>query len=336
MVRGGFEFNQLHKEALTLCKKAQFSPFQSRSVVKKSWYCNRATPVHFAAINPDPYYLKTLLSVKPEFNILDGQGRTPTHYASTCSAPEPLIYLIENGVNVKLADKVGKTPLYLAAEVGRLANVRVILKYQSMVESGSLGGGPPLLGSPDASKDSLINHPNSKNSYCPLHIAAANGHADVVAELLNQGADPDRTTTATYDKLTPAMLAARHGHLPVLQLLIEKGDVNIEATDKKGRTALTYAVIDGQGHIVSYLLRMGANNQVKDSSGNTLVHYAAAYGWYFIWLLLLETGCPPNEPNDWKMTPLGIAFLKGHIGLVEEILKKPGIDVNSPIDDTTS
>lgn len=49
----------------------------------------------------------------------------------------------------------------------------------------------------------------------------------------------------------------------------------------------------------------------------------------------MEAGCSPNEPNDWKMTPLAISFMKGHIGLVEYILKQPGVDIDSRINDST-
>lgn len=49
----------------------------------------------------------------------------------------------------------------------------------------------------------------------------------------------------------------------------------------------------------------------------------------------MEAGCPPNEPNDWKMTPLAISFMKGHMGLVEYILKQTGVDIDSRINDST-
>lgn len=49
----------------------------------------------------------------------------------------------------------------------------------------------------------------------------------------------------------------------------------------------------------------------------------------------MESGCPPNEPNDWKMTPLAISFMKGHMGLVEYILKQPDVDIDSRINDST-
>jgi ankyrin repeat protein len=62
--------------------------------------------------------------------------------------------------------------------------------------------------------------------------------------------------------------------------------------------------------------------------GNTVLHYAAAYGWYFCLTLLLDSKANPNVANDWKVTPLGIAFLKGHMGLADILLDQPNVDIN--------
>ena len=71
--------------------------------------------------------------------------------------------------------------------------------------------------------------------------------------------------------------------------------------DKLKVTPLMHAVISGQAHIVSYLLNLGCNADAADTSGNTCVHYAAAYGWYHCLRLLLDAGADPNKPNDWKV-----------------------------------
>ena len=72
-------------------------------------------------------------------------------------------------------------------------------------------------------------------------------------------------------------------------------------TDKFKRTALIHAARDGSAHILSYLLARGSNANAADSSGNTVLHYAAAYGWYFCTRALLDAGAKPDEPNDWKV-----------------------------------
>ena len=62
------------------------------------------TPIHCAAINPNPKYLIKLLSVLPEYNITDKSQRRPIHYAAACVSPKPLEYLLSRSV---LQSRVG-------------------------------------------------------------------------------------------------------------------------------------------------------------------------------------------------------------------------------------
>jgi ankyrin repeat protein len=324
--KGGFGFNLLHQEALTKNKKSPLSPFKPISVPKKALGNARLTPIHCAAANPDPYCLTTLLNAQPDFSILDANNWTPMHYAAGCSGPGPLTYLLSRGLSTSMIEKEGNTPLHLAARYGRSHNVKLLLEAESKASSGSGSESEAL----EVSSLTRVN----KGGQSPLHIAAKFGHRETVKILLTfPGVDGNRQTSAQFDKLTPLMLAAQQGHLDVVKELVG-GGVKLEVVDKKGRSALTHAVLNGHAHVVSFLLRHGDNHLVKDTSGNTLVHYAAAYGWYFNFKLLVEAGCCPNESNQWKMTPIAIAFMKGHIGLVEILLKEPGVDVNSPIDDS--
>lgn len=45
--------------------------------------------------------------------------------------------------------------------------------------------------------------------------------------------------------------------------------------------------------------------------------------------LLMEADADLNATNDWKLQPLAVAYLKGHILLVEELLKTGKVDVNA-------
>ena len=62
-----------------------------------------------------------------------------------------------------------------------------------------------------------------------------------------------------------------------------------------------HAAMNGSTSVLSYLLKIGASPNRKDTSGNTPMHYAAAYGWYFCVKMLLENGGDPGPANDWKV-----------------------------------
>ena len=82
---------------------------------------------------------------------------------------------------------------------------------------------------------------------------------------------------------------------------INNTTIRILYADRFKRTALIHAIMNGHAHIASYLLRLGASPTHADSSGNTCLHYAAAYGWYFCLELLLEAKVPVDVLNDWKV-----------------------------------
>uniref|UniRef100_A0A914RY24 PARP n=1 Tax=Parascaris equorum TaxID=6256 RepID=A0A914RY24_PAREQ len=155
---------------------------------------------------------------------------------------------------------------------------------------------------------SMVNA-KAQNGMTPLHMAAEKGHEEVVRVLLAESdINVDVQTAAGNKKLTPLMVACRMGF---------KGD-------KLKRTALTHAVMNGQNHVVAMLLRRGASPCTPDSSGNTPAHYATAYGWLEC-LELLAKADPSclGINNDWHLAPLAVAYLKGHVGIVEWLVGGP-------------
>ena len=97
----------------------------------------------------------------------------------------------------------------------------------------------------------------------PLHSAAVRGHKDVVALLLDKGADI--AATGNWGK-TALRLAAERGHKDVVALLLDKG-ANITATEITGATALHFAAESGHKDVVALLLDKGADITVTDNGG---------------------------------------------------------------------
>lgn len=110
------------------------------------------------------------------------------------------------------------------------------------------------------------------------------------------------------------MLAAANGDLDMVRTLISH-KARVEKPDKFKRTALTHAVINGAANVASFLLSIGADPNKLDTSENSNLHYACAYGWWFCMKILIDAGAVMDAQNSWRITPLGVAVMKGHKGM---------------------
>ena len=44
--------------------------------------------------------------------------------------------------------------------------------------------------------------------------------------------------------------------------------------------------------------------------------------------VLIDAGAVVDAKNEWSLTPLGVAIMKGNKGIVDHLVKLPGIDIN--------
>ncbi|KAK6348997.1 hypothetical protein TWF730_009757 [Orbilia blumenaviensis] len=111
-----------------------------------------------------------------------------------------------------------------------------------------------------------LDSKDSKFGRSPIVWAALEGHGKVVQELLQWGVDPN---SADYQKRTALFHAAANGHMEVLNILIENDEIDINAQDIGGGTALHWAALKGREDITSTLLDNGANVHMEDVYGGT-------------------------------------------------------------------
>lgn len=127
-----------------------------------------------------------------------------------------------------------------------------------------------------------------------LHMAALEGHAEVVDLLLAAGAEVGGTTR--IGAYTPLHLASQGGHGAVVSALLAKGADATLATTNSGATPLHLAarVVAGEDAVAA-LLEHGADVNAREGSvGQTPLMFAAAYGRTPSIQVLLEHGADPN------------------------------------------
>lgn len=139
-----------------------------------------------------------------------------------------------------------------------------------------------------------------------IHDDAASGNAKGVQALLKHDPKLVFSRVPRYGASTPLHLAAANGHNDVVELLLtNKADVN--ATDDSGRTPLHLAVTNGNTDTVKLLLANQAKINTRDIYGTTPLHYAADKGHLEVVKLLLSSGANVYVTNSVGETPLMMA-----------------------------
>lgn len=200
--------------------------------------------LHHAALGGSLELIALLLEAQATVDIKDSNGMRPLHYAAWQGRLEPVRLLLRASAAVNAASLDGQIPLHLAAQYGHYEVSEMLLQHQSnpclvnkakktpldlACEFGRLKVAQLLLNSHlcVALLEGEAKDPCDPNYTTPLHLAAKNGHREVIRQLLRAGIEINRQTktgTALHE-------AALYGKTEVVRLLLEGGvDVNIRNT----------------------------------------------------------------------------------------------------------
>jgi ankyrin repeat protein len=134
------------------------------------------------------------------------------------------------------------------------------------------------------------------------------------------------TRDAVYGGLgrTRLMYAARVGAVRRVQVLLRPREVDVDAEDSEGRSALHHACAAGQTESARLLLDRGADKDKEDTRRPSYeglwrpLHYASAMGHEGTSRLLLQLDAQPNYGDQEQ--PLHVACEHGHVEVVRLLL----------------
>uniref|UniRef100_A0A2K6SYF8 Ankyrin 3 n=1 Tax=Saimiri boliviensis boliviensis TaxID=39432 RepID=A0A2K6SYF8_SAIBB len=281
------------------------------------------TALHVAAHCGHYKVAKVLLDKKANPNAKALNGFTPLHIACKKNRIKVMELLLKHGASIQAVTESGLTPIHVAAFMGHVNIVSQLMHHGA---------------SPNTTNVSLFNvlHHVIANPWntvfidylvddqTPLHISARLGKADIVQQLLQQGASPNAATTSGY---TPLHLSAREGHEDVAAFLLDHG-ASLSITTKKGFTPLHVAAKYGKLEVANLLLQKSASPDAAGKSGLTPLHVAAHYDNQKVALLLLDQGASPHAAAKNGYTPLHIAAKKNQMDIATTLLEY-GADANA-------
>ena len=176
---------------------------------------------------------------------------------------------------------------------------------------------------PGSRVSEFCNLPCIEGGLPALHVASRSGHEDVVALLLSicsVNALDNESCTALHH-------AAVKGHLNVVKLLLAVHGVTVDAVSESYQTPLMLAAASGEEEIVTLLLRMGANCELKDWHNVTPLSMAVRSGHANVVKLLLKLNVDVNAVEDTGASALHFAASRGE-GVIARMLlsARPSLD----------
>lgn len=252
------------------------------------------TELHLAAQRGD---LDGLLSILAE---IDAQ------MTGTCLDFDKEVAEIRFAI-VNELNEVGDTALFVACTKGHLNMVVELLKYTD--------------------RDSLVR--KNRSGFDALHLAAREGHHDIVRLLLNQ--DPTLSKTLGLSNATPLITAATRGHIDVVNELLSKDPSLIELTKTNGKNALHFASRQGHTDIVKALLDKDPQLARRtDKKGQTSLHMAVkGTSSDAVRALLCADPAIVMLPDKFGNTALHVATRKKRAEIVSVLLLLPDTHVNA-------
>ncbi|KAL8870062.1 MAG: hypothetical protein Q9174_003806 [Haloplaca sp. 1 TL-2023] len=161
-------------------------------------------------------------------------------------------------IDVGISNREGMTALHHAASNGQTEIAEVLLQRGASVDSRIVNSAYAPRTSAQICYCDLAGGAYEGAWFTPLHMAAGNGHAEVAALLIGNGADIHAASSKGY---TAFGLAARGGYAPVVKMLLDHGCLASGADRPEEGTHLCLAVQRGHKDVVELLLMHGADTE---------------------------------------------------------------------------
>ncbi|KXX82245.1 Ankyrin-3 [Madurella mycetomatis] len=290
------------------------------------------TPLHAACYYNQPAAVEELLRAHAdvEWRLRPGSW-TPLHKTANRGFSCVAKILLKHGADLDARAGNGWTPLYIAARKGYEDVVRLLLQRagrHTEIDAQNTLGWSPLHAASYYRRKKIVAmltkaHPEllemgiKDAGWTALHMASSLGYSEIVEELIHGGANIEARTR--NNDSTPFYIAAREGHVNVLQILIGKGvDIGVRI---KGRwTPLHAASYFGRKEALEFLLRSGAPREARMTDGWTALHKAAEAGFTDIVDVLLDYGANIDARDMSRETPLHVAVAHNRADVLRLLL----------------
>ncbi|XCA36371.1 MAG: ankyrin repeat domain-containing protein [Wolbachia endosymbiont of Armadillidium vulgare] len=272
----------------------------------------------------------------------------------------------------EINEVTGATRLHSAASLGDLSKVATLVKHNAYIDTRDHNGQTPLhytiqSGNTEVAKylidnganlnirDNYYHKTNTQYVYykTPLHYAIESGNTEIAKYLVDRGANPNIQDAYSKAPLYSAiysgnaeivkylldhnadpnskgfslLAAIKLGHAEIVKSLVEHGaDLSIKNTS--AQTLLHYAIELKHTEIAKYLIDHGVGIDTRDiSSGKSPLHFAMHMKNMEVVKYLIEHNADIDVQDSYGLTPLHLAVDLGNKEMIERLVEK-GANIN--------
>uniref|UniRef100_A0A8C6K492 Uncharacterized protein n=1 Tax=Melopsittacus undulatus TaxID=13146 RepID=A0A8C6K492_MELUD len=273
----------------------------------------KRTAFHFAVARSHVSVVDFLLHHKARLDMADQHGLTVIHLAAWTGNLDIMRKLVKAGADQKAKNEEGMNVLHFAAQNNSVKIVDYVLQDLHLND---------------------LNKPDRKGKK-PFLLASEKGHVDMINNLITL-----KLFTSEKDKEgnTALHLAAKNGHTEVVKILLEQwGEIN-DLNEVRAQNLLKYiesiifppqqknsplhlAVISNQLPVVKSLLDANHDINSLNHRQETPLHLAADLGNVELVEVLLKAGCDLRAADKHGKTALAVASRSNHALIVDMIIK---------------
>lgn len=267
-------------------------------------------------------------------NIADDFGRTPISYAAEHNHIGVLELLLEKH-SPDSEDRKGCTPMSYAAKNGHNMVIKMLIQKKGDLERGTKA---PFWyaaseGHERTIQDLLIYKadPNAKDEdgRTGLHMAAFKNYPEVASAILHAHEFKD-ANHLDNNNCTAIFTAVLHSSTATLSVLLNSDKIDKEVLGPSNRRPIHAAY--GYLPIMTLLLRANVEKNAIDENGDTALALAVRNDHDDVARELLDNGADPCVANNARSTPLHSATAKDNQMLVRSMLEQFGPEKSTYID----
>lgn len=280
--------------------------------------CNLQSCAHYAAETGNYAALKLLHRHGLKMDEPNRDGETPLILAAKGRFRKSVEFLLtECNASVTAVDCNGQSPVHKAAICGHLPVVQLLETRGASMDTADKAGMTPIMLAASQGNVSVVGFLQEKRCLdtkkCPgsdeniVHLAAKGGHNPIIERLIDRQ-DLTSALTVLGDSCLSLLLQQRDSP-HVAEALSEI--INLESVNSDGLTVLLIAAKFGRECTLKVLLNLTCNRNATDSNGNSALMLAAQEGHNKCVRLLLDSDLNHRSRNKLGKTALHLCCAKG-------------------------